>query len=94
VIFSDLGFHAKEGDHPNLKVCEPHTHNERMIIETSLSLLTTISHFKKVFSPDLAAVSGAIGFHDGDVQLAHFLGMASRLDPNGVFHLSIAEFSL
>jgi hypothetical protein len=48
-IFSDCGFHAKEGDPENLKVCKPYTHNERMLVETALSLLTTVCHFKKVF---------------------------------------------
>ena len=48
MVFSDHGFHSKEGDPTNLKVCEPFDHNERMIVETVLSMLTTICHFKKV----------------------------------------------
>jgi hypothetical protein len=48
VVFSDFGFHTKQGDPTNLKVCEPFHHNERMIVETFLSMLTTICHFKKV----------------------------------------------
>jgi hypothetical protein len=93
VIFSDVGFHAKEGDHPNLKVCKPHTHNERMIVETSLSLLTTISHFKKVFHRTWAHFQARLAF-----TMAMFNLLVSwhgfSADPNGVFHLSIAEFSL
>jgi hypothetical protein len=36
-VFSDHGFHAKEGDPSNLKVCKPFDHNERMIGETVIS---------------------------------------------------------
>ena len=93
VIYSDVGFHSREGDHPNLRVCKPYTHHERMIIETSLSILTTINHFKKGFSSNLGSISSPAGFHDGDVQLCLFLGMDSS-DADGVFHLSFAEFSL
>jgi hypothetical protein len=93
VIFSDVGFHAKEGDHPNLKVCKPHTHNERMIVETSLSLLTTFCHFKKVFHRTWAHFQARLAF-----TMAMFNLLVSwhgfLADPNGVFHLSIAEFSL
>ena len=93
VIFSDFGFHSKEGDHPNLKVCKPFTHNERMIIETSLSLLTTICHFKKIFHRTWDQFQARLAFTMATFNLlVSWHGFAP--DQNGIFHLSIAEFSL
>ena len=43
-----IGFHAAEGDPSNLKLCQRGEWNDRMLIETVLSMLTVISHFKKV----------------------------------------------
>jgi len=34
VILGDMGFHAREGDHSNLKLCERGEWNERMMVET------------------------------------------------------------
>jgi len=48
VIFGDTGFHAKEGDPPNLKVCQRGERNERMLVETVYSMLTVVCHMKKV----------------------------------------------
>jgi len=93
VIFADHGFFSKAGNPSNLKICERYVNNERMIIETVLSMLTTICHFKKVmhrfwqtFSARLAFTMAAYnllvqwhGFHPGS---------------DGFVHLSIAEFSL
>ena len=48
VVLGDMGFHAHEGDPSNLKLCERGGWNERMMVETVLSMLTLIWHFKKV----------------------------------------------
>ena len=93
VIFSDHGFFSRAGNPANLKICDRYKNNERMIIETVLSMLTTICHFKKVmhrvweyFKARLAFTMAAYnllvqwdGFHP---------------DPDGFVHLSIANFSL
>lgn len=47
VVLSDSGFHAATGDPSNLKVCQRGEWNDRMVVETVLSMLTTISHLKK-----------------------------------------------
>ncbi len=38
ILFFDMGFHTQEGDPENLKVCQPFTHHERMLVETALLL--------------------------------------------------------
>ena len=48
VVFGDSGFHAAEGDPPNFKLCHRGEHNQRMLVETVFSMLTTVSHLKKV----------------------------------------------
>lgn len=48
IVLSDQGFHAKQGDPANLKICPKGTWNERMTIETVFSLFTTVLHLKKL----------------------------------------------
>jgi len=38
IILGDIGFHAKDGDPPNLKVCKRGRWNVRMVVETVLWL--------------------------------------------------------
>ena len=93
IVFSDTGFHAKAGDPPNLKVCQPYRWNDRMLIETVLSMQTVVHHFKKVghrvwayFEMRLAFTLAAFNV------LAQWRGLPARGD--GFVPLSIAEFSL
>ena len=90
LVFSDHGFHAKERDPANLKVCELFDHNERMIVETVLSMLTTICHFKKVthrvweyFQARPAFTMAAFNL------LVSWNGL--KTDPTGFVHLSFAS---
>lgn len=93
VILSDHGFFSKAGNPNNLKVCQRGTWNVRIIIETVLSMLTTVCHFKRVghrvweyFKARLAFTMAAFNI------LAQWYGL--KPDNNGFVHLSIAEFSL
>ncbi|MDO8671823.1 MAG: hypothetical protein Q7O66_10400 [Dehalococcoidia bacterium] len=96
IVFSDTGFHSKEGDPPNLKVCQRHQWNpseKDMLIETVLLMQTVINHFKKVghrvweyFQMRLAFTLAAFNV------LAQWHGLPARGD--GFVALSIAEFSL
>src|SRR5262249_30715670 len=47
IILSDTGFHATEGDPSNLKLCQRGAWQDRMLVETVLSMLTLIAHVKK-----------------------------------------------
>lgn len=93
IVLSDTGFNAKEGNPKNLKVCRKGTWNVRMVIETALSMLTLVNHFKKVqhrvwkyFKMRLAYTMAMFNV------LASWYGL--QYDENGMLHLSIAEFSL
>src|SRR5262249_47802995 len=48
IVLSDTAFHAAEGDPANLKLCQRGEWEERMLVETVLSMLTVVCHFKKV----------------------------------------------
>jgi hypothetical protein len=49
IVLADTGFNAAEGIPANLKLCARGTWNERMLVETALSLVTMVCHLKKVF---------------------------------------------
>lgn len=93
MIFSDLGFHAKEGVPDNRKVYKLFTHNECMLIETALSLRTTICHFKKVFRRTWEQFWARLAIAKATFNLLIFY-YGSTADETGIFHLSIAQFSL
>jgi hypothetical protein len=93
VILADNGFHASTGDPINMKICKQGEWNTRILIETALSMLTTVCHFKKVahrvwvyFRARLAFTMAAFNI------LIGWYGL--QPDDDGIVHLSIAEFSL
>ena len=49
IVLADVGFNSAEGIPSNLKLCRRGTWNERMLVETALSLVTMVCHLKKVF---------------------------------------------
>jgi hypothetical protein len=49
IVLSDTGFSRAAGIPANLKLCPRGTWNERMLVETALSLVTTVCGLKKVF---------------------------------------------
>jgi len=93
VVLVDTGFHSKDGDPPNMKVCPRGTWNVRMIVEGVLSMLTTVCHFKKVghrvWTYFRARLAFTIAMFNLLVQWHGF-----QPDETGFVHLSIAEFSL
>ena len=93
VVFSDVGF-RKEGWHPtNLRICKRGEWNVRMLIETVLSMLTTVCHFKKVAHRVWAYFRSRVGY---TMALFNLLVQWHGLKPdeNGLVRLSIARFSL
>jgi len=89
----DLAFHAAAGDPANLKLCARGEWSDRMRIETVLSMLTLVSHFKKVmhrvweyFEARLASSMAVFNV------LVQWHGLP--VDEHGFVSLAIAEFSL
>ena len=93
IVLTDQGFGRKDGTPPNMKVCGRGTWNDRMVVETLFSMLTTVCHCKKVlhrvwryFTMRLAFTVAAFNV------LVQWDGLP--LDDHGEAHLSIAQFSL
>jgi len=90
---SDTAFHATEGDHTNLKLCPRGEWQDRMLVETVLSMLTLVTHFKKVMHRVWAYFQARLAFTMAAfnvlVQWHGFQPYASGFMP-----LSMAEFSL
>ena len=93
VLFSDEGF-VKQDWHPdNVRIYQRGEWNTRMIIETVLSMLTLVCHFKKVMHRGWAYFKS---------RLAYTMAMFNLLvqwdgiqaDENGCVHFSLAPFSL
>jgi len=93
LILSDLAFHAAEGAPANLQLGERGEWHDRLLIETVLSMLPLVSHFKKVmhrvweyFAARLACTMAASNV------LVQWHGLPA--DKDGFVSLSMAEFSL
>jgi hypothetical protein len=93
VVLGDMGFHAKTGDPPNLKLCHRGEWNDRMLIETVLSMLTQVCHFKKVMHRVADYFQARLAF---TVALFNVLvqWQGWKADDEGFVALSIAEFGL
>ena len=93
IVLSDTGFHAKDGDPDNIKLCRRGQWNVRMVVETVLSMLTGVCHFKTMrhrvwdaFETHLAFGMALFNF------LVQWHGFAP--DQQGFIQLSLCEFSL
>jgi hypothetical protein len=93
IVLSDTAFHAAEGDPANLKLCQRGEWEDRMLVETVLSMLTLVCHFKKVMHREWAYFQARLAF---TMALFNVLVQWQGLRPNasGFVPLSIAEFSL
>ena len=49
IVLRDVGFNAASGIPDNLKLCPRGTWNERMLVETMLSMITMVCSAKKMF---------------------------------------------
>lgn len=93
LVLSDTSFHAATGDPDNLKVCRRGEWNERMVVETVLSMLTPLSHLKKVSHRTAPYVQARLAFPMAVFNLlTQWYGLPA--DADGFVPLSMAEFSL
>jgi hypothetical protein len=93
VLFSDEGF-VKQDWHPeNLRICQRGEWNSRMIVETVLSMLTVVCHFKKVMHRVWAYFQSRLAYTMAMFNLlVQWDGL--QVDEEGCVHFSIAPFSL
>ncbi len=93
LVLSDTGFHAAEGDPTNLTLCERGAWEDRMLVETVLSMLRLVCHVKKVMHRVWAYFQARLAF---TMAVFHVLVQWQGLRPNvsGFAPLSIAKLSL
>ena len=93
IVLSDTGFHAGEGDPVNRKLCQRGEWQDRMLVETVLSMLTLVCHFKKVMHRVWAYFQARLAFTMAAFNvLVQWYGLVPHVD--GFVPLSIAKFSL
>jgi hypothetical protein len=93
IVLSDTAFHAAEGDPTNLKLCPRGAWEDRMLVETVLSMLTLVCHLTKVMHRVWAYFQARPAFTMAAFNvLVQWHGL--RSNASGFVPLSIAEFSL
>jgi len=93
IVLSDTAFHAAEGDPTNLKLCQRGAWEDRMLVETVLSMLTLVCHCKRVMHRAWAYFQARLAF---TMAAFNVLLQWYGLMPNasGFVPLSMADFSL
>jgi hypothetical protein len=93
VVFADDGFAKADWHPPHLRICERGEWNDRMIVETILSMLTLVCHFKKVMHRVWGYFKIRVGY---TMALFNLLVQWHGLEPDetGLVRLTIAKFSL
>jgi len=93
IVLADFGFRSAEGTPENLKLCPKGTWNERMVVETALSMVTVICSLKHIRH----RLSAYIQARKAQVTAMFnvLLRVFHQLHPEAdVYQMSIAEFSL
>lgn len=93
VICTDTGFHSKDGNPRNVKICKRGTWNERMIVESVFSLITRCCQGKQMRHRVWECFEMRLGFL---LAIFNILQQWNSLniDKDKVTHLSMAEFAL
>ena len=60
IILSDTAFRAAEGNPTNLKLCQCGAWQDHLLVETVLSMLTLVCHFKKVMPRSWASLQARL----------------------------------
>ncbi|MDE0506794.1 MAG: hypothetical protein OXI86_22180, partial [Candidatus Poribacteria bacterium] len=91
LFFADEGFAKADWFPTNLRLCRRGEWNSRMLVETTLSMLTL--DFKKVMHRRWSFFKTRVGFTMALFNLlVQWDGVS--IHENGIVHLSIAQFSL
>ena len=86
IVLGDGGFHARQGDPQNLKICRKGSWNERMVIETLFSLFTTVLGLKKLAHRLLEPLKARLAYTCAVCNLC--------FDWSGETKLQLAQFKL
>jgi hypothetical protein len=93
IVLADYGFRDKNGIPENMKICKKGTWNERMCVETALSMVTVVCDLKRVRHRLTEYIQARLSYVSAmfNVLLDLFHLIHPNADP---YQMSIAEFSL
>ncbi len=93
IVLADLGFRDQDGLPDNLKLCAKGTWNERMVVETALSMVTVVCGLKQLHHRVGCHLKAHLAFVAAMFNI--LLELFHSLHPAAApFQMSIAEFSL
>lgn len=92
LVLADLGFRCKAGIPDHLKLCLKGTWNDRMLIETTFSLLTVVCRAKQMFHRTAHPLQARLAYTAAMFNV--LIGLDRQLHPDDPFRTRIAEFSL
>lgn len=94
IVLADVGFNSAQGIPSNLKLCRRGTWNERMLVETALSLVTMVCHLEKVFHRTTRYLRARLAYVT--TLFNTLLGINRSLQPNADPYdlLHIAQYAL
>ncbi len=95
IVFADFGFRSADGYPANLKLCAKGTWNERMYVETALSMVTVVCGLKRLHHRVADYITARLAYVS--VMFNVLLDLSRHLDPNlkaDPYRMSIAQFSL
>src|SRR5215208_2819441 len=93
ILLADWGFRCADGVPNNVKLCKKGTWNDRMVVETAVSLLTVVCHAKKIHHRLEPYIEARLAYTVAMFNIC--LKLFHQLHPEeSVFKMSIAEFSL
>ena len=93
IVLADYGFRDKNGVPENMKICKKGTWNERMCVETALSLVTVICDLKRIRHRLAAYIQMRLSYVSAMFNVLQNLFHTLHPDADP-YKLSIAEFSL
>jgi hypothetical protein len=93
IVLADFGFRSAEGHPENMKLCPKGAWNERMIVETALSMVTVVCDLKRIRHRLKVYIHARLAFVTAMFNV--LVGLFHQLHPEAdVLKISIAEFSL
>ena len=93
IVLADCGFRSAFGIPENVKLCPKGTWNERMVVETALSMVTVVCDLKRIRHRRATYIQARLAYVTAmfNVLLAVFHQLHPEAD---MYQMSIAEFSL
>lgn len=93
LLFADMGFEKVDWQPTNLRLCHRGEWNVRMVVETVLSMLTVVCHFKHMAHKSWDSFRSHLGYA---MALFNLLVQWDGFQPDssGFVRLSLADFSL